>query len=52
MCFRLIGWAKSYGSASSTELPLSQAASASPKVIKFVDRYMKEGRNVLVRIRR
>src|SRR5271157_5269361 len=30
---RLIGWAKGYGSASSTELPLSQAASASPQVI-------------------
>jgi energy-coupling factor transporter ATP-binding protein EcfA2 len=44
---RLIGWAKGYGSASSTELPLSQAASASPRVIKFIDRYMKEGRNVL-----
>ncbi len=44
---RLIGWAKGYGSASSTELPLSQAASASPRVIKFTDRYMKEGRNVL-----
>jgi predicted ATPase len=44
---RLIGWAKGYGSASSTELPLSQAASASPQVIKFIDRYMKEGRNVI-----
>jgi predicted ATPase len=44
---RLIGWAKGYGSASSTELPLSQAASVSPRVIKFIDMYMKEGRNVL-----
>lgn len=44
---RLIGWAKGYGSASSSELPLSQAASASPTVIKFVDKYMREGRNVL-----
>ncbi len=44
---RLIGWAKSYGSAASTDLPLSAAASSSPRVIKFVDRYMEEGRNVL-----
>ena len=43
----LIDWAKSYGSASSADLPLSQAASSSPKVIRFVDRYMREGRNVL-----
>jgi energy-coupling factor transporter ATP-binding protein EcfA2 len=45
--FGLIRWAKQYGSASSTDLPLSQAASSSPRVIRFVDRYMKEGRNVL-----
>lgn len=44
---QLIGWAKSYGSASATDLPLSPAASSSPRVIKFVDRYMKEKRNVL-----
>jgi len=43
----LIGWARSYGSAVSTDLPLSPSASSSPKVIRFVDRYMKEGRNVL-----
>lgn len=44
---QLIGWAKSYGSAPATELPLSPAASSSPRVIRFVDRYMKEGRNIL-----
>lgn len=44
---QLIGWAKGYGSAPATELPLSPAASSSPTVIRFVDRYMKEGRNVL-----
>ncbi len=44
---QLIGWAKSYGSASATDLPLSQAASAAPRVIKFTDRFMKEGRNTL-----
>lgn len=43
----LIGWAKSYGSAASTDLPLSPSASSSPKVIRFADRYMREGRNVL-----
>jgi predicted ATPase len=43
----LIDWAKSYGSASATELPLSPAASASPRVIKFTDRYMKPKMNVL-----
>ena len=44
---RLISWAKSFGSRASADLPLSPAASSSPKVIRFVDRYMKEGRNVL-----
>ena len=43
----LISWAKSYGSASSADLPLSQSASSSAKVIRFTDRYMTEGRNVL-----
>jgi predicted ATPase len=28
-------------------MPLSPAAGASPRVIRFVDRYMREGRNVL-----
>jgi energy-coupling factor transporter ATP-binding protein EcfA2 len=44
---RLIGWAKSYRSANASELPLSPAASSSPTVIRFVDKYMKHGRNVL-----
>lgn len=43
----LISWAKSYGSGLAVNLPLSPAASSSPRVIRFVDRYMKEGRNVL-----
>lgn len=43
----LISWAKSYGSAQAANLPLSPAASSSPRVIRFVDKYMKEGRNVL-----
>ncbi|WP_295389818.1 AAA family ATPase [uncultured Thiodictyon sp.] len=43
----LISWAKSFGSAPATDLPLSPAAGASPRVVKFVDRYMKEADNVL-----
>ncbi len=43
----LIDWAKRYGSAAAVEMPLSPAAGASPRVIRFVDRYMREGRNVL-----
>jgi predicted ATPase len=43
----LIDWARKYGSAAAVEVPLSPAAGASPRVIRFVDRYMREGRNVL-----
>ena len=43
----LIQWARSYGSAPASGLPLSPAASSSPMVIRFRDRYMKAGRNVL-----
>jgi energy-coupling factor transporter ATP-binding protein EcfA2 len=43
----LISWAKAYDSASATNLSLSPAASSSPRVIKFTDRYMKSGRNIL-----
>ncbi len=43
----LISWAKSYGSAPSASMPLSPAASASSRVIRFTDRYMTEGRNKL-----
>jgi energy-coupling factor transporter ATP-binding protein EcfA2 len=44
---RLIGWAKKYGSGSSSSLPLSPAASSSARVIKFTDRYMMPDRNIL-----
>ena len=44
---QLIGWAKKYGSGAASDMPLSPAASSSPRVIRFTDRYMKEGRNVL-----
>ena len=43
----LMGWATGYGSASASELPLSPAASSASKVIRFSDKYMKPGRNVL-----
>ncbi len=44
---RLIDWAKSFGAAAATSLPLSPAAAASPRVIRFVDRFMDESRNTL-----
>ena len=44
---QLISWAKAYGSASATNLLLSPAASSSPRVIKFTDKFMKPGRNIL-----
>ena len=43
----LIDWARKYGSAAARELPISPAAGATQRVIRFVDRYMREGRNVL-----
>lgn len=44
---KLIGWAQSYSLGRATDLPLSPAASSSATVIKFVDKYMKPGRNTL-----
>jgi energy-coupling factor transporter ATP-binding protein EcfA2 len=43
----LISWAKGFGSANAADLPLSPAASSSPKVIKFVDKFMTAKRNTL-----
>jgi energy-coupling factor transporter ATP-binding protein EcfA2 len=43
----LIDWATSYGSAPATSIPLSPAAAASPRVVRFTDRYMARKRNVL-----
>jgi len=43
----LIDWARSYGSAAATMISLSPAAAASQRVVRFADRYMQPGRNVL-----
>lgn len=43
----LIDWAKDFRCESADKVPLSAAAGATPRVIRFVDRYMREGRNVL-----
>ncbi len=43
----LISWAKDYGTRPASHLLLSPAASSSPNVIRFVDKYMKESRNIL-----
>lgn len=43
----LIDWMKDFTSSQAGSLPLSPAASASPQVIRFTDRYMTKGRNVL-----
>ena len=44
---RLVDWAESYGFTSSAKLALSPAAAASDSVIRFRDRFMREGRNVI-----
>ena len=43
----LIDWAKSYGSAPASQIALSPSAAASPRVVRFTDRFMSEGRNIL-----
>ncbi len=43
----LIDWAKAYGSTPATTIALSPAAAASQRVVRFTDRYMQPGRNVL-----
>ena len=44
---RLVDWAESYGFTSSAKLALSPAAAASDSVIRFRDRFMRKGRNVI-----
>ncbi len=43
----LISWASSYGTASAEDIPLSPSASSSPRVIKFIDKYMRKRRNAI-----
>ncbi len=43
----LIDWAKAFGAAAATTIPLSSVAAASPQVIRFEDRYMRTKRNLL-----
>ena len=43
----LVDWAKSFGSTPARRLPLSPSAAASRIVLRFRDRFMREGRNLL-----
>lgn len=43
----LLDWAKSFGAAPSAAVPLSPSAAASQRVVRFVDRFMTDKRNVL-----
>ncbi len=43
----LIDWARSVDSASASDIPLSPSAATSNQVVRFVDQFMKSGRNVL-----
>lgn len=44
---QLIDWATSYASAPSSQMALSPAAASAPRVVRFRDRFMLEGRNYL-----
>ena len=44
---RLIDWAKSYGTAQASSMPLSSSVGSTERVIRFTDRYMKSGRDTL-----
>jgi len=43
----MIDWAQNFGSASSSLVPLSPSAASASRVVRFWDRYMAKGRNVL-----
>ncbi|MGA7697625.1 MAG: AAA family ATPase [Candidatus Sulfotelmatobacter sp.] len=43
----LIDWAERFGWAPSKSMPLSPSAATTPRVVRFVDRFMKESRNLL-----
>jgi energy-coupling factor transporter ATP-binding protein EcfA2 len=44
---RLIDWAKSYGTAQASSIPLSFSVGSTERVIRFTDRFMKSGRDTL-----
>jgi energy-coupling factor transporter ATP-binding protein EcfA2 len=44
---QLISWATDYSSGKASELPLSPSANATPRVIRFVDKFMQPSRNIL-----
>ena len=44
---RLIDWAKSYGTAQASSMPLSSSVGSTERVIRFTDRFMKSGRDTL-----
>ncbi|MDE2824172.1 MAG: AAA family ATPase, partial [Chloroflexota bacterium] len=43
----LVDWAEKFSSTSADRLPLSPTAAASKRVVRFHDRFMRKGRNVL-----
>jgi energy-coupling factor transporter ATP-binding protein EcfA2 len=43
----LIDWAKTYGTASASDMPLSPSIGSTERVIRFKDRFMKSGRDTL-----
>ncbi|MBW2708700.1 MAG: AAA family ATPase [Deltaproteobacteria bacterium] len=43
----LIDWAKSFGTARASTMPLSPSVASTEKVIRFIDRFMKSGRDTL-----
>jgi hypothetical protein len=45
--FELVGWATHIVSAPSSSMPLSPSVASTPRVLRFGDRFMAEGRNVL-----
>ncbi len=43
--FRLISWAKTISSSPASDVPRSPSVSTTAKVLRFTDKFMKEGRN-------
>ena len=43
----LIDWAKTFGFGRASRMPLSPSAAASPMVVRFIDKHMRPGNNIL-----